>query len=110
WQTVWMEAVSPTALKSVQVITDIDQKQLVIHPLFYKESGNSLEVTLKDGKKVVAKQSVPSMNSATIILPVKDMKTWSPDSPFLYDLIYQIKDASGAVIDEVKSYAGMRKV
>lgn len=38
------------------------------------------------------------------------MKLWSPESPFLYDLVYQVKDAKGNVVDEVKSYAGMRKV
>ena len=38
------------------------------------------------------------------------MKLWSPESPFLYDLVYQVKDTKGNVVDEVKSYAGMRKV
>ena len=32
WQTVWMEPVSENGLKSVQVNTDIDQKQLVVRP------------------------------------------------------------------------------
>ena len=44
-----------------------------------------------------------------VVLPVKGMKLWSPESPFLYGLKYQVvKD--GKVVDEVSSYAGMRKV
>ena len=38
------------------------------------------------------------------------MKLWSPETPHLYDITYRVKDAKGQVIDEVKSYVGMRKV
>ena len=110
WQTVWMEAVSADGLKSVFVRPDIDQKQLVIEPEFYNESANTLEIKLKDGNKTVAKKSVNCANSSVVVLPVKNMKLWSPEDPFLYDLVYQVKDAKGNVLDEVKSYAGMRKV
>ena len=65
---------------------------------------------MKDGNKTVAKKSVNCANSSVVVLPVKNMKLWSPEDPFLYDLVYQVKDAKGNVLDEVKSYAGMRKV
>lgn len=110
WQTVWMEAVDKKGLKTAVVRPDIDQKQLIITPEFYQESNNTLEIVLKDGNKTVAKKSVTCSNSSTIILPVKNMKLWSPENPFLYDLVYQVKDQQGNIIDEVKSYAGMRKV
>lgn len=110
WQTVWLEAVDYNGLKSSVVRPDIDQKQLLVMPEFYNESDNILEVILKDGEKTVAKKEVLCSNSACIVLPVKKPKLWSPESPFLYDLIYLIKDKSGKIIDEVHSYAGMRKV
>ena len=110
WQTVWMEAVAENGLKSTVVRSDIDQKQLIITPEFYKESDYTLEVVLKDGNKTIAKKSVLCTNNSVIVLPVKNMKLWSPESPFLYDIVYQVKDHDGYVIDEVKSYAGMRKV
>ncbi|MBK5720906.1 beta-glucuronidase [Dysgonomonas sp. Marseille-P4677] len=110
WQTVWMEAVNPFGLKRTQVITDIDQKQIVIHPQFYKENNHSLKVILKDGDKVVNTQNVKASNNSIIVIPVKNMKTWSPESPFLYNLTYQVLDQKGAVLDEVNSYVGMRKV
>lgn len=110
WQTVWMEAVAENGLKSTVVRSDIDQKQLIITPEFYKESDYTLEVVLKDGNKTIAKKSVLCTNNSVIVLPVKNMKLWSPESPFLYNIVYQVKDHDGNVIDEVKSYAGMRKV
>lgn len=111
WQTVWMEAVAPEGLRAVFARPDIDQKQLVILPEFYRESNDgTLEVTVKDGKKVVARKEVKCSNSAIASLPLKAMKLWTPETPFLYEVVYRIKDAQGKVIDEVKSYAGMRKV
>lgn len=110
WQTVWLEAVHPEGLQSVQMIPDIDQQQLIIRPRFYKELGGKLEVTLKDNGKVVSKETVAANSLSTIILPVKKMKTWSPENPFLYDVELRVIDKAGNVVDEVKSYAGMRKV
>ena len=110
WQTVWMEAVHPEGLQSVQMIPDIDQQQLTIRPRFYKELGGKLEVTLKDNGKVVSKETVAANSLSTVILPVKKMKTWSPENPFLYDVELRVIDKAGNVVDEVKSYAGMRKV
>lgn len=110
WQTVWMEAVHPEGLQSVQMIPDIDQQQLIIRPRFYKELGGKLEVTLKDNGKVVSKGTVAANSLSTVILPVKKMKTWSPENPFLYDVELRVIDKAGNVVDEVKSYAGMRKV
>ncbi len=90
---------------------DIDQKQLVIRPSFYNESmDNTLTVKMFDGGKVIAQKTVNACNENIIVLPVKNLKLWSPESPFLYDLVYTVKDKSGNVVDEVKSYAGMRKV
>lgn len=110
WQTVWMEPVEKNALKSSHVVTDIDQKQIVIHPSFYGQAATTLAVTLKDGGKVVAKQTVKATNNSIVVIPVKNPKLWSPESPFLYDLTYEVKDASGKVVDEVSSYVGMRKI
>ena len=110
WQTVWMEAVDAKGLKTVVVRPDIDQKQLVVMPEFYQESDYTLEVVLKDGDKTVAKKEVPCSNHAVVVLPVKNMKLWSPETPYLYDLSYTVKDKDGKTVDEVKSYAGMRKV
>ena len=101
WQTVWMEAVHPEGLQSVQLLTDIDQQQLVVRPRFYKEAGGKLQVTLKDNGKVVASRTVSASSLSSVVLPVKKMKTWSPESPFLYDLENKVLDKNGNIIDEV---------
>lgn len=110
WQTVWMEAVDKEGLKSVFATPDIDQQQLVIRPQFYGENAaNKLVVSVYDGNKVVAKKSVACGDNSVVVLPIKGMKLWSPEHPFLYGVKYQVMK-NGKMIDEVLSYAGMRKV
>lgn len=110
WQTVWLEAVAPAGLKSVQVVTDIDQNKVIIFPKFYNDGSYLFKVILKDGDKIVTTSSVKASNSSVVVLPVKKPKLWSPESPFLYDIIYQVIDQFGKTIDEVYSYTGMRKI
>lgn len=110
WQTVWMEAVDPQAVKNVQLITDIDQKMLVVKPTFYSESMNTFRILVKDNGKVIAQQDVKATNNSIAFIPIKKMKLWSPEDPFLYDLEYQVIGKKGEIIDQVQSYTGMRKV
>lgn len=110
WQTVWMEAVASQGLQQAQIQADLDQQQFVVRPIFYNESDNTLRVILKDGDKKVALREAPATNSTVLVLPVKNPKLWSPETPHLYTLVLQVVDKKGTLLDEVTSYAGMRKV
>ncbi|MBQ4126859.1 MAG: beta-glucuronidase, partial [Alistipes sp.] len=111
WQTVWMEAVDACGLERVQVLTDIDQSQLTVIPTFYGlKNGNRLQVTVSDGGKVVAKADVVAAQSMPVVIPIKKAKLWSPESPFLYDVVYEVKAADGSTLDKVDAYVGMRKI
>ncbi len=111
WQTVWMEAIAPNGLRSVRIVPDLDQQMVFISPEFINESNRySLKVTLKDGSKVVSTKTVLACNSANIILSVSKPKTWSPENPFLYDIVLEVLDSKNNVIDQVNSYVGIRKI
>jgi Beta-galactosidase/beta-glucuronidase len=111
WQTVWMEPVDKSGLKSAYIVPELDQKRFVIYPEFYSlQPDQKLRVSVKDGKSTVATQTIPAGTPSFAILPLKQVKTWSPESPFLYDVTLEVLNAKGAVIDKVISYAGMRKV
>ena len=110
WQTVWLEAVSKGGLKKCNITPDLDNSQFIFEPTFYDlDSGAQLRVRILDGKKEVFNQKTAATNSAMLAAKIKNVKTWSPESPFLYDIEFTVTDAAGAVIDQVKSYAGMRK-
>ena len=111
WQTVWMEAVDDMALERVQVITDIDNEQIVVIPTYYNvANGNTLSVEVRDGGKVVAHAESAAVQGVPVVVALKKAKLWSPESPFLYDVVYEVKDAEGETLDRVDAYVGMRKV
>jgi len=111
WQTVWLEAASGFGIKTCQVVPDLDGERFVVTPAFYNvASGNTFRVTVKDNNQNVASSVISVANGIPCIVPVKKPKTWSPESPFLYDLLFEVLNAKGKVLDQVKSYAGMRKI
>lgn len=111
WQTVWLEAVAKGGVKSCRITPDLDNKQFVFEPTFFDLDQNAtFKVRVFDGEKEVFCKQVAVSNNAFIPAPLKRVKTWSPESPFLYDVEFSVIDAQGQVIDQVTSYAGMRKV
>ena len=110
WQTVWLEALEPGALKSCRITPDLDNSQFVFEPTFYDlDKDAKLRIRVLDGKKVVSDKQINASNSTFVMTPVKNVKTWSPESPFLYDIEFTVTGPDGKVIDKVSSYAGMRK-
>ncbi len=109
WSTVWLEPVAKGGLKKVKITPDLDNSQFHFDPVYYEITGNeTFTVTVKDGNKVVATATVPAANSSSVATTLKNVKTWSPESPHLYNIEFTVKK-DGKVIDQVSSYAGMRK-
>jgi beta-galactosidase/beta-glucuronidase len=112
WQTVWLEAVSPIGLERVHIIPDLDGGRFVVIPRYHgAAAGSRLRASLIDGSKIVAKVVVPASQNVPCELAIRGKaRSWSPSSPFLYDLQFDVLDARGNVVDSARSYAGLRKV
>lgn len=109
WQTVWLEPVSRRHISDLRILPDIDRRTLSVKVL---PSGNDsdlmAEVKVFDGSELIA--SGKSINGEDVVVAMPaDCKLWSPDSPALYDLDISLYDRDGAKLDNVKSYAAMRK-
>lgn len=110
WQTVWLEAVDKGGLKSCRITPDLDGKQFVFEPTFYDLNQNiKLNIKIFDLDKKIFDETVIGNNSTFVNAKIKNIKTWSPESPFLYDIEFTVLNKEGKVIDKIKSYAGMRK-
>ncbi len=110
WQTVWLESVSEFSLKSCRIVPDLDGEKFLFTPLFKAmKKGLSLRITVKDGGKTVAKGDFAAQSGIPVQLEVVNAKAWSPETPFLYGITFEVVDG-GKVIDTVESYAGMRKI
>ncbi len=108
WQTVWIEAVNENFITSVKSIPDIDQKTLSVTaaPL-EKNPGDITEVKVFENGKIVGNGK--SSAGEEMLVTLNDLKLWSPEAPFLYDLEISLT-RNGKLLDQVKSYAGMRKI
>ncbi|HOU02265.1 MAG TPA: glycoside hydrolase family 2 TIM barrel-domain containing protein [Bacteroidales bacterium] len=108
WQTVWIEPVPLTYIRSTKQTPDIDKHLLKIDVSVENPgSGDLLQVTAWDGSKMISESR--SQTGKEIVMNITDPKLWSPDNPFLYDLKISVI-RNGKVADEVKSYFAMRKV
>src|SRR5690606_33277289 len=69
--------------------------------------GDIIEVTIKDGDKVL---SVSKANATEALeIPITKQKLWSPESPFLYRMTVKLI-SNGNAVDQVESYFAMRKI
>ena len=120
WQTVWLEPVPQAYIESLKIVPDLDGRQVKVT---VKCSGKSdhervtLRVTgVSAGSKSSAFPSSPVKSSSAsgspgeeITFKLADVRPWSPDEPWLYDLSV-VLGAFGDPSDKVTSYFGLRKV
>lgn len=85
WQTVWLEWVSPSYIKKLQVLADYDTRRVTLHATLYVDA-------LQSDVQVTEQHTVSEA----------DFHPWSPENPYLYDLEISYKD------DIVKSYFAFR--
>ncbi|MHA1385260.1 MAG: glycoside hydrolase family 2 protein [Candidatus Helarchaeota archaeon] len=108
WQTVWLEPVPTSYIKSIRMIPDIDKQILNLNVEVNEfESGDKIQLEVRDDDKEVI--STSGNADQDFILRILNPKLWSPDNPFLYDLIIKL-EREGMILDEVASYFGMRKI
>ena len=108
WQTVWLEPVAPSHINNLRITLYIDNSTL---SLDVKTSGHTsmqrVDVEVFDGKQSIAHGASINGEKVELNMP-KDMKLWSPSSPFIYDIKVTLR-SNGKVVDQVKSYTAMRK-
>ncbi|MDW8131211.1 MAG: glycoside hydrolase family 2 TIM barrel-domain containing protein [Bryobacterales bacterium] len=110
WQTVWLEAVNETHLEKVRITPDNDGtvrfEAFVANP----QAGCELHAIIRhQGKTVATAMAVADSSPVTVLGGVADPRLWSPASPNLYDVSFELR-RTGAVLDRVSSYFGFRSV
>ncbi len=108
WQTVWLEPVETSHINDFSIIPDIDNNRVKIAVNAPDASTSAkVKITIFDGNTQVT--AATTMVGTEVAIPMANAKLWSPDSPFLYKLKFELEDA-GNTVDEIGSYFGMRKI
>ena len=108
WQTVWMEPVVGKHIENLRITPDVDRNRLIVKAELNLECPSDIvEVNVYDGSQLVATGKSINAEAVEVFMP-RNVRLWTPDSPFLYTLKVVLK-SGGRVVDKVDSYAAMRK-
>jgi hypothetical protein len=102
WQTVWLEPVPARHISALRIDPDLD-RSVVRVSVTAPGTPIGTTVTVMDGKRAVATQS--GLTGASLEIPIRKPRKWSPADPFLYRLRIRLETG-----DEVESYVGMRSI
>lgn len=98
WQTVWLESTPVCHIDHIAITPDYDGGA-VSFSVFHEGGERETAIQVFDGDKLVAEK----IGINRIVLPLPEFKSWSPESPFLYDVVIKTDG------EELKSYFAMRK-
>lgn len=115
WQTVWLEPVPATRLGRTRITPDVAGSTFHLEqPLVGDRAGHTVRVTLHDEDGEVLTASVAAgvdlAPRLALRLPAGRVRLWGPADPALYDLLVELVDGAGTVVDAVQTYAGLRSV
>jgi len=119
WQTVWLEVVPAAHIKHLAIVPDIDAGLVKVSvqcagttaahgvtlTAYPRGSGKARED--KDLPAAIAQATGKPGDALELKIP--NAKLWSPDAPYLYNLVISLAEGNTAV-DKVQSYFGMRKI
>lgn len=103
WQTVWLESV-PTAYISGLKITPLLESGSVHVEVCLNPAAGPRSIRMSAGGACTVTRS----RQATLSL--SDPRPWSPQDPFLHDLVVEMLDDAEGITDRVESYFGLRSV
>ncbi|MEV7671976.1 AbfB domain-containing protein [Streptomyces sp. NPDC088752] len=108
WQTVWLEPTPVSSVHSVDIRPDLATNTARVKVFTRGDvGGHTVLAEALNGTQVVG---TATGGFTEFSVPVPNARRWSPDDPFLYDLKVTLLGASGAAVDTVTSYFGMREI
>jgi len=110
WQTVYLEPRNDISISDIRFSPDIDKEQVVVEITLSAPAPQDLQFILSGKENSMIFEGSLSAGEANKVfqVPVSDMKLWTLDDPYLYEVTASI--LSPEEEDEVNTYFGMRKV
>lgn len=121
WQTVWLEPVPKTYIQRLLIIPDLDRGGFDVSAQVGGADNRSTTLAVRcdyryqregmTGSGSASAQAKRANHTVKLHLgqPARFL-WWSPDHPQLLDLVVELKDAEGRLLDQVKTYSALRKI
>ncbi|GAC1551073.1 MAG: glycoside hydrolase family 2 [Herpetosiphon sp.] len=115
WQSVWLEPVPDCYLRRSRITPDVANGMFrVEQPISQNRPGLQLRARLRDADgEIVVAQCRADFDLAPrvdLVIPEDRRRLWSPRDPYLYDLDIELVDHAGTIVDQIRSYAGLRSI
>jgi beta-galactosidase/beta-glucuronidase len=112
WQTVWLEPVPAVCIESVHACSRLADRTVTLHVVVSGAvEGYRVDAVVSGDGEDMATASGPVVDGrATVDLVLDVLRPWSPDDPFLHDLVVTVGSADDEVVDQVESYFGAREI
>jgi beta-galactosidase/beta-glucuronidase len=125
WQTVWLEFVSQTYIQDVRCVPNVAGRKVTVEAdVVGPTEGCSVEaqVFFFDRRGPVPEMHMVGTGRGApgtplaISIPAADVRPWSPDSPFLYNVVVWVrkepvaKGGKSESLDRVASYFALRSI
>jgi beta-galactosidase/beta-glucuronidase len=108
WQTVWLEQVPKVYIKRLKIVPDVDGGKVRVS-VVAGGKGPRCAVRMTASAGAWQKTTHKSSLDKPLELAIPKARLWSPAHPFLYRLGVELVHGD-KVVDEVRSYFGMRKI
>lgn len=110
WQSVWLEPVAPAHLARVRFTPDVPAGSVVIECSAEGTAAATVTAEIAFAGDVLATVDIPLEDGlGTAVVDLPEAHLWSPETPHLYDVVLRLHD-DGRVVDEVRSYFGLREI
>ena len=110
WQTVWLEPVAPAHIDGYYVVSDIDKGEMAFEVDAQTQEGDVVKVAVLEGgvgysaeKPSQAVIADAVVENGKAVVKIADVKTWSPDSPYIYGVKVSI-ERKGKTVDSVDGH------
>jgi len=132
WQTVWLESRGNSFIEEVKITPNVDNSSFLFQPKFQNINNDMIfEIKILDNSELIGSKYQIASNGTAISIEIPNPKLWSPETPFLYDIEYTLKEKreyfqdefeccdgknkafqgnDETILDQISSYAGLRKI
>jgi len=109
WQTVWLESVPRTFVRTVHVWPDLDNGRFLVQ--LHVDGPHAFEGSvhiLADGEEVGESAfRGRGRGRVDVLAAPAEVRPWSPADPFLYEILVELDGPGGK--DELQTWGGLRK-
>jgi len=113
YRDVYLFTVPSVHLYDLSIQTILDDKyinaKLDVQVSAHLQEKASIKLSLKDGEKVIEVCQAALMADGQYLMDVQKPELWSAEVPKLYDLLIEVTDKAGDIVEVIRQKVGFRR-